>query len=141
MIEKYYRFQVDKFFEDYKDNEKKLARLKEEREAAIDSMSMDYSIERVTNSNISDPTEQRAFKRAMLDDKIKDLESYFATHDYIMSELDETEKLLVKNVLSVRGTGAKTAGINRTKKALYIETATVYRQLKKLRFKIAEMVD
>ena len=82
MIEKYYKFQVDRFFEDYRENQKKLARLKDEREAELTSFSMDYSTERVTNSNISDPTEQRAFKRALLEEKIKDLESYFVTHEY-----------------------------------------------------------
>lgn len=141
MIEKYYKFQVDRFFEDYRDNQKKLARLKEEREAELTSFSMDYSLERVTNSNISDPTEQRAFKRAMFDERIKELESYFSEYEYITSQLDDTEKLLVKNVLSVRGSGNKAAGINRVKNALFCETATVYRQVAKLREKVAEIVD
>ena len=141
MIEKYYKFQVDKFFEDYRDNKKKLARLKEEREAELTSFSMDYSSERVTNSNISDPTEQRAFKRALIEEKIKDLENYFLTYDDIISQLDDTEKMLVQNVLSVRGSGGKAAGINRVKNALFCETATVYRQLAKLREKVAKIVD
>lgn len=141
MIEKYYKFQVDRFFEDYRENQKKLARLKDEKEAELTSFSMDYSTERVTNSNISDPTEQRAFKRAMLEEKIKDLENYFSTYDYIMSQLDDTEIMLVKNVLSVRGSGGKAAGINKVKNTLFCETATVYRQLAKLREKVAEIVD
>ena len=45
MLGKYYKFQVDRFFEDYRDNQKKLARLKEEREAELTSFSMDYSSE------------------------------------------------------------------------------------------------
>ena len=77
----------------------------------------------------------------MFDDRIKELESYFSTYEDIINQLDDTEKILVSCVLSVRGSGGKAAGINKVKNALFCETATVYRQVAKLREKVAEIVD
>lgn len=141
MLDRYYEFKVDKFFEDYRDNQRRLERLKIEREDALTEFSTDYSTERVTSSNISNPTEMRAKRREEIDHKIKSLEYYFTMYNHIMNQLDDNEKLLVEKVLSVKHPGAKAAGVNKAKKALFCESATVYRQLTKLRQKVAEIVD
>jgi hypothetical protein len=141
MLERYYKFQVDKFFEDYKDNQKRLERLKIELEDAIISFSTDYTVERVDNSNISNPTEMRATRRESIEGKIKELEAYFELHRYILSQLEPPEVFMVEKVLSVRGSRHKSQGVIRVKTALCIEQTTAYKQLNQLREKVAEIAN
>ena len=73
MIDRYFELNVDRFFGDYKQNKNRLERLKNEKESVPDEFSTDWSNERVSGGQASDPTEQKVFQRLRLDEKIAEL--------------------------------------------------------------------
>ena len=81
MIDSYFEFNVEKFFRDYKQKKNTLERLKKEKESIPDEFSTDWSNERVSGGQASDPTEQKVFRRLRIDEKIADNERYFKAYE------------------------------------------------------------
>lgn len=94
MIEQYYKLDVDRFYRDYKGNERLLVTLKQEKEAAAMPGSMDYSAVRVSGGETGDPTASRAFKRMNIDRRIQRVEEYFDFERKIYEMLTDEEKVI-----------------------------------------------
>lgn len=89
MIERYYLFDVDRFLQDKKQNDRRLQELIEERDAAADSGGMDYG--HIRGTGISDPTVQRANKRLRIEQQINELAEYMAAYDNLTQDLTAEE--------------------------------------------------
>ena len=136
MIDSYFELNVDRFFGDYKQNKNRLERLKNEKESVPDEFSTDWSNERVSGGQASDPTEQKVFRRLRIDEKIADNERYFKAYDLIMSELTTEERRIVEEYYIKRG---GSYAVNRLGREFCCEQAKVYTLIKQTKRHIKEV--
>ena len=136
MIDRYFELNVDRFFRDYKQNKNRLERLRKEKESVPDEFSTDWSNERVSGGQASDPTEQKVFQRLRIDEKIDELERYFNAYDVILSELTTEERRIVEEYYIKRG---GVAAVNRLGREFCCEQAKVYTLIKQTKRHIKEV--
>ena len=136
MIDSYFEFNVEKFFGDYKQKKNTLERLKNEKESVPDEFSTDWSNERVSGGQASDPTEQKVFQRLRIDEKIAGLERYFKAYDLILSELTTEERRIVEECYIKRG---GISAINRLSREFCCEQSKVYAMKTQTKIHIKEV--
>lgn len=95
MLEKYYKFNAERFYEEYNRNEKILKDLKCELDNITFTKVVDYKHTRVSGGETGDPTFQNVKRIESLNEKIKDLEYYFEIERLIYHKLNEKEKSVV----------------------------------------------
>lgn len=136
MLDRYFELNVDRFFRDYKQNQKRLERLKAEKDSIPEEFSTDWTNERVSGGQASDPTEQKVFQRLRLDEKIAELERYFKAYDLILSELSTEEQRIVEEYYIKRG---GVAAVNRLGREFCCEQAKVYTMIKRTKNHVKEV--
>lgn len=136
MIDSYFEFNVERFFGDYKQKKNTLERLKNEKESVPDEFSTDWSNERVSGGQASDPTEQKVFRRLRIDEKIADNERYFKAYDLIMSELTTEERRIVEEYYIKHG---GSYAVNRLSREFCCEQSKVYAMIKQTKRHIKEV--
>lgn len=139
MLDKYYRFKTDNFFQDYKKNKKQLRELKIQHDNIIDEGGMDYSKPVVSGGGVSDVVHRKASRRELIGNKIAELDEYFRVYDLIRSELTEDELVIVDRYIcsDVPRNVAKIECM----KLLCVGSAEFYRQLDATRYKVQELAD
>ena len=136
MIDRYFEFNVEGFFGDYKQNKNRLERLKNEKESVPDEFSTDWSNERVSGGQASDPTEQKVFQRLRIDEKIAEIERYFKAYDLILSELTTEERRIVEEYYIKHG---GPSAVNRLSREFCCEQSKVYALIKQTKRHIKEV--
>lgn len=139
MIEKYWRFDVDSFFKDFKRNEQLLKNLQVEKESIAEVESMDYSEPRVGGGITSDPTLDRVRRRMSIDDKIKTLNEYFTLEKKIYEGLDNIEKLIIDQYFKVQN--RQSLHIRKICEQVGYSENWVYTKVRDIRKKIRNMAE
>ena len=136
MIDSYFEFNVERFFGDYKQKKNTLEPLKNQKESVPDEFSTDWSNERVSGGQASDPTEQKVFHRLRIDEKIAEIERYFKAYDLILSELTTEERRIVEEYYIKRG---GPSAVNRLGREFCCEQSKVYTLIKQTKRHIKEV--
>lgn len=92
MLEKYYRFDTEKFYSEFHNNIKILADLEKKHENLWGINSVNLTVPRVSGGQINDSTFQIVKKREELEEKIENLKRYFRVEKLIYDSLEENEK-------------------------------------------------
>lgn len=136
MKDKYYVFDVDGFFRDYKKNKRKLRDLKWEKAQVASNRGMDYSKPKVSGGLPSSTVEQSVERAMKYDSQIKELEQYFKRADEYMGTLNEEEKGMA-DMYFVQGRRNEYA-ICELSDRYHLSRASVYRAIKVIRNKIRQ---
>lgn len=139
MKEKYYRFDVDKFFKDYKFCKKRLGELQREYKDALTSGGMDYSKPKTSGGKPSDMVADKVSKRLEIERKINELNEYFDLYAVIMSELTDDEKDIVQ--LYFQTTDTKDVATDKVMLKCSFSRSGFFRALGNLRKKVCEIAD
>lgn len=86
MIERYFVFDVDRFFRDYTSNIKELDNLKEVLDEQTELRGMDYSTPK-SGGLMQSKVEMQLYKKDSLERQIKDYETYFKWWEWIQDKI------------------------------------------------------
>ena len=137
-MNKYYKFNVQSFFDDYRNKSKLKRELESEYNSTIGLRGMDYSNPKVSGGTPSDMVFAAQQKRKEIAEKIAKVDEYFALYDAIMNGLAEADAEFVRlYYMGNRRTSAK----NRVMDALEISPATFYRDLGRINALISDIAD
>lgn len=76
-MQNYHKFDAKAYLMDYEGNKKEYEQLCEEHKDILTHMGVDYSKERVSNSNISSEVENKAVQRERFEQRLKPYRQYF----------------------------------------------------------------
>lgn len=135
----YMQFDVDGFFRDYKSNKRKLRDLEWDLAQACSQGGMDYSKPKVSGGLPSSQVETAVEKISDIRAKIDDLNDYFARADKYLNCLDSTERKIAEVYFIQGRKGVFT--IDEMSDKLYMSKSSIYRAIKKIRFKIRKYTE
>lgn len=135
----YMQFDVDGFFKDYKPNKRKLRDLEWDLAQACSQGGMDYSKPKVSGGLPSSQVETAVEKISDIRAKIDDLNDYFARADKYLDCLDSTERKIAEVYFIQGRKGVFT--IDEMSDKLYMSKSSIYRTIKKIRFKIRKYTE
>lgn len=140
MIDKYYEFNVDKFFADYTKHKARYRELEIELENIPTDGGMDYSVPRVDGGEPSDMVFRKVSRREYIRGLMGRLKIYFDLYDAVWGILEDDEKTLVEAYWLDTKTPRKII-VSSLSKKLYVKPNAIYIRINELRRKIRDFVD
>lgn len=137
-LDYYSSFDVDRFFRDYKDNQKKLKFLKAKHNSLLFGGSMDYETPKVSGGLPVSGVESKAERREKLEEDIKRLELYFSLCDRIVENMRGENEIIVREYF-LKGRRSR-ADVDLLSYEIGCSPATFYRKVRQTRYVVKDYV-